>query len=148
MTFAGCGVAEGEITEFFGPELAGHVVVRPVVAAESMQDLYREHDIFLFPSLLEGLPSVLLEAMASGMPVVTTETCGMPDLVEDGRNGLLIPPANAVAIESAVRRLAESRLLREELGAAARETMKRYTWERAGANLEEFFYRVLELDRS
>jgi len=49
MTFAGCGVPPEEIQRFFGAELAGRIVVRPVVAAERMQELYAEHDIFSFP---------------------------------------------------------------------------------------------------
>jgi glycosyltransferase involved in cell wall biosynthesis len=147
MTFAGCGVPEREIAAFFGPDLTRHIAVLPVVPAEAMQELYLEHDIFLFPSLVEGLPSVLLEAMATGMPVITTETCGMPDVVEDEINGLLIPPADAGSIETAVTRLAHSQRLREKLGTAARETMKRHTWERAGEKLEKFLYHILELDR-
>jgi len=143
MTFAGCGVAPEEIQGFFGPELAGRIFVRPVVAAEHVQELYAEHDIFLFPSLMEGLPSVLLEAMASGMPVITTETCGMPDVVENEQNGLLILPADSIAIIRSVERLANSVELRKKLGEAARETMKRYTWERAARQLEELYRRVL-----
>lgn len=81
-----------------------------------MQELYAEHDVFLFPSLMEGLPSVLLEAMATGMPIVTTETCGMPDVVEHEFNGLLVPPANAQAIEGSILRLAHSVELRQKLG--------------------------------
>jgi glycosyltransferase involved in cell wall biosynthesis len=146
MTFAGCGVPPEEIQRFFGTELAGRIIVRPVVAAESMQELYAEHDVFLFPSLMEGLPLVLLEAMATGMPVITTETCGMPDVVENNYNGLLIPPANATAIEEGILRLAGSFELREKLGVAARETMKRYTWERAARQLEALYLHVLDLE--
>ena len=146
MTFAGCAVPSEEIEKFFGKELQGHVVVRPVIAAERMQELYAEHDVLLFPSLMEGLPSVLLEAMATGMPVITTETCGMPDVVEHEYNGLLVAPANAGAIEEAVTRMARSVELRQKLGGAARETMKRYTWERAGAQLEALFLRILGLE--
>jgi glycosyltransferase involved in cell wall biosynthesis len=146
MTFAGCGVSASVIEQFFGAELKDRVVVRPVTAAENMQDLYAEHDVFLFPSLMEGLPVVLLEAMASGMPVITTETCGMPDVVEDEFNGLLIPAGNAAAIEAAIERLASSSELRRKLGEPARETMRRYTWERAGRQLESFYQYILELD--
>jgi len=146
MTFAGCGVPPEEIQRFFGAELAGRISIRPVVAAEQMQELYSEHDVFLFPSLMEGLPSVLLEAMATGMPVITTETCGMPDVVENDYNGLLIPPADARAIEEAILRLAGSVELRGRLGVAARETMKRYTWERAAKQLEALYMHVLELE--
>jgi len=143
MTFAGCACPPETIYEFFGPKLASTVTVQPVIPSESMQDLYAAHDVFLFPSLVEGLPSVLLEAMASGMPVITTETCGMQDIVEDGYNGLLIPAAEAAAIESAVLRLANSPPLRQQLGEMARETLKRYTWERSARLLEELFLRIL-----
>src|SRR5437016_1397083 len=146
MSFAGCGVPPEEIQRFFGTELSGHVIVHPVVAADHMQKLYADHDVFLFPSLMEGLPSVLLEAMATGMSVITTETCGMPDVVENEHNGLLIPPANARAIEEGILRLVGSVELRKKLGVAARETMKRYTWERAAKQLEALYRHVLELE--
>ncbi len=143
MTFAGCGCPPEAIKEFFGPKLAPTVVVQPVVPSGQMQELFASHDIFLFPSLLEGLPSVLLEAMASGMPVITAECCGMPDVVEDGFTGLLVPPADALAIEEAVLRLAASSDLRQRLGQAAQQTMTRYTWERSALMLEKLFRRVI-----
>jgi glycosyltransferase involved in cell wall biosynthesis len=143
LTIAGPATPAEEVMRFFGPKLSAHVEVKPVIAAGSMQELYTEHDIFVFPSLMEGLPSVLLEAMASGMPVITAETCGMPDMVQDGFNGLLVPPADAVALENAIARLAESEELRERLGFAAQESMKRYEWSSAAQKLEELFFRVV-----
>lgn len=143
LTIAGPGAPAEEIMRFFGPELAANIVVKSVIPAGSMQELYAEHDIFVFPSLMEGLPSVLLEAMASGMPVITTETCGMPDIVENNFNGLLIPPADATAIEKAILELAESEETRRRLGRAAQESMKRYTWENAAVQLQDLFRRVL-----
>ena len=148
LTIVGAGVPAEELFGFFGKDLAPHIVVRPVVPWESMQELYAEHDIFIFPSLMEGLPSVLLEAMASGMPVITTETCGMPDAVENNFNGLLIPPADAAALEEAILRLGNSAELRQRLGQAARESMSRYTWERAAGLLEALFRRVLTAEGS
>jgi|SRR5215472_1664480 len=146
ITFAGCGAPAEEIQRFFGAELASRILVRPVTAAEEMQKLYAQHDVFLFPSLMEGLPLVLLEAMAGGMPVITTETCGMPDVVEHEFNGLLVPPANASAIEEGILRLARSVELSQKLGEAARETMRRYTWERAAKRLEALYQHVLALE--
>jgi len=143
MTFAGGGCPPEMIKEFFGPKLASLVVVQPVIPSGQMQELFAAHDIFLFPSLVEGLPSVILEAMASGLPVVTTETCGMPDVVEDGFNGLLVLPADSRAIEEAVLRLAASSDLRKSLGPAAQQSMKRYTWERAAGMLENLFRHVI-----
>ena len=148
MTFAGCGCPPEVIRDFFGPQLASTVVVQPVVPSGNMQGLYAAHDVFLFPSLMEGLPSVLLEAMASGMPVITTETCGMPDVVENGFNGLLVPPADACAIEAAALRLATDPALRRRLGQAAQHSMKRYTWERSAEMLEGFFHHVIAREGS
>jgi glycosyltransferase involved in cell wall biosynthesis len=148
MTFAGCHCSPEIIQRFFGPKLAPVVVVHPVVPADRIQELFASHDVFLFPSLMEGLPGVLLEAMASGMPVITAETCGMPDVVEDGFNGLLVPPAHAGAIVEAVERLAASDELRQRLGQTAQQTMSRYTWERSAIMLESLFRHILRLEGS
>jgi glycosyltransferase involved in cell wall biosynthesis len=148
LTVAGPGAPAEEIMRFFGPELAQHVEVRPVIAAGSMQELYAEHDVFVFPSLMEGLPSVVLEAMANGMPVITAETCGMPDVVQHDVNGLLVPPADATALEIAVARLARSEDLRARLGRAAQASMKRYDWVSAAGELEDLFLRVVRAETS
>jgi len=97
---------------------------------------------------MEGLPSVLLEAMASGMPVITAETCGMPDVVANDWNGLLVTPADAVALENAIARLAASEELRARLGRAAQESMKRYEWASAAVELEALFLRVVRAEAS
>jgi len=144
LTIAGPATPAGDIFEFFGRELTPRIEVRPVTPADSMHTLYLEHDIFVFPSLMEGLPSALLEAMASGMPVITAETCGMPDVVENNFNGLLVPPADSLALEEAIVRLTNSEELRCRLGSAARETMRRYTWTRSALQLERLFRSALE----
>jgi glycosyltransferase involved in cell wall biosynthesis len=143
MTFAGCGCPPEVIRDFFGPKLASTVIVRPVVPSDQVQELLCEHDVFLFPSLLEGLPCILMEAMATAMPVITTETCGMPDVVENGFNGVLIPPGDALAIEQAVLHLAECPELRKRLGQAAQQSMRRYSWERSAEMLEQLFLHVI-----
>jgi len=82
------------------------------------------------------------------MPVITTETCGMPDVVESGFNGLLVAPANAVAIEAAVLRFAADPALRQCLGQAAQHSMKRYTWERSAEMLENFLHHIIAREGS
>jgi len=146
MTFAGCSYPENAIREFFGPKLSSTISVTPVIASERMPELFAAHDVFLFPSLLEGLPTVLLEAMASGMPEITAETCGMQDVVEDDFNGLLVPPGDAGAIEEAVLCLAASPELRQRLGQAAQQTMARYTWERAALKFEKLLGHVIAME--
>ena len=77
-------------------------------------------DLFAMPSLKEGLGVAALEAMASGLPVIASDVGGLREVVEDGRSGIVVPPANARAIASAIERLADSAELRSQMGAAAR----------------------------
>lgn len=137
LTVAGCFTPEEEVKPFFAPEVRERVALIPFVAREEMPGLYAEHDIFVLPSLVEGMPLSLLEAMAAGMPVVTTNTCGMADVVEDGSNGLLTPPADAENLAAGIERLCRSAALRKQLGQEAQRTMRRYTWERVTAQLEQ-----------
>ncbi len=111
-----------------------------------MPQLYADHDIFVFPSLMEGQPVVVLEAMATGMPVITTETCGMVDVIQDGFEGLLVPPANASAIETAILRLVDSPEERARLGKAAQQRMRRHSWDVAARRLAKFFERVIRFN--
>ncbi|HXZ12690.1 MAG TPA: glycosyltransferase family 4 protein [Candidatus Sulfotelmatobacter sp.] len=144
LTIAGAGVEPERLKAFFGDALRDRILVSPVVPADRMPELYAEHDIFVFPSLMEGLPGVLLEAMATGMPAVTAETCGMVDVVQDDVNGLLIPPADGPALESALLRLCTDANLRQRLGAAAQERMRHLTWRAAAGKLERVFARALQ----
>jgi len=136
LTVAGCLCSEDTVRGLFAPEIQSKVKVLPFVQRDGMPQLYSEHDIFVFPSLMEGMPLALLEAMATAMPVVTTETCGMADIVEDGFNGMLVPTANAGKLALAIEQLCDSVELRERIGREAQRTMRRYTWERVTRKLE------------
>ncbi len=107
-----------------------------MVPSGEMPALFAKNDIFVFPSIMEGTPLALQEAMASGMAVVTTETCGMIDLVEHEFNGLMVPPANSAALEDAIWRLSQDPGLRARLGHAAQATMRRFTWSRTVRGVE------------
>lgn len=139
LTVAGSSTEPEVVRRIFDPSLHSQIDVIPFVDAARMPAVYAEHDIFVFPSLMEGMPLALLEAMATGMPVVTTETCGMADVVQDDVNGLLVPPANAQALVEAVLRLAGSVELRRRLGQAAQSTMRHYTWDRIARRVEHVF---------
>jgi glycosyltransferase involved in cell wall biosynthesis len=82
-----------------------------VIAAKSMRELYAEHDIFVFPSLMEG----------------------RPDVMQDSVNGLVVPPADAAALESTIVRLAES------VARTAQEARKQDQWSSATQKLEQLF---------
>jgi glycosyltransferase involved in cell wall biosynthesis len=121
---------------FFTPAVRDRVRVLPFIERSEMPALYAAHDIFVFPSLMEGMPLTLLEAMAAGMPVATTNRCGMADVVENEVNGLLVPSADGEALALAIERLCNSAELRKQLGQNAQETMRRYAWEKVTGKLE------------
>ena len=77
-------------------------------------------DIFLLSSILEGQPLVVVEAMAYGCPIVTTNVGGIPELIQDGVNGLLCPPENPQCLAEKINKLIDNSELREKLGHAAR----------------------------
>jgi len=86
---------------------------------------YAAMDIFVLPSLWEGLPNALLEAMALGLPVVATNVDGVPEAVEHGRSGLLCEPKDSQALFSAIQELLLKPSLRRQLGDAARERVSK-----------------------
>jgi glycosyltransferase involved in cell wall biosynthesis len=137
LTVAGSLTSEREVLNFFAPEVRGHVRVLPFVARNQMPALYTEHDIFVFPSLMEGMPLALLEAMAAGLPVVSTYNSGMADVVEDRFNGLVVADADAPGLANAVEEFCDSVTLRKQLGGEASTTMRRYTWDRIAGRLEK-----------
>jgi colanic acid/amylovoran biosynthesis glycosyltransferase len=79
-------------------------------------------DVFVLASFAEGLPVALMEAMALGVPCVSTTIAAIPELIEDGENGLLVSPSNVQALSGALRRLAEDADFRRKLGQRARVT--------------------------
>ena len=109
-----------------------------------MPNLYATHDIFVLPSLVEGMPLTLLEAMASAMPVVTTNTCGMADVIENGVNGILVPPADSLQLAAAIESLCMSMELRKTLGSAAQHTARRHTWAAVTRELEHVLRTAVE----
>ncbi|MCL6607006.1 MAG: glycosyltransferase family 4 protein [Geminicoccaceae bacterium] len=92
-------------------------------------ELMQAADLFALPARIaadgdrDGLPNVLLEAMATGLPVLSTPVSAIPEAVEDGRTGLLVPPDDPAALAAAIERLARDPLLRQHLGGAGRETV-------------------------
>ncbi|ALA58221.1 glycosyltransferase family 4 protein [Nitrospira moscoviensis] len=78
---------------------------RFVGATEAVADFYAAADVVVLPSLSEGFPFVILEALAMGKPVVATRVNGVPEIIEDGRTGLLVPPRDAPALEQAIARV-------------------------------------------
>lgn len=93
---------------------------------------FKQASIFVFPSLFEGFALVLLEAMAAGLPIITTPNTAGPDLIEHGREGLIVPAGDANALEHAMFSVGSEPHRAAAMGRAAHEKAKRYTWGRYG----------------
>ncbi len=112
------------------------------VGAVGQDDILRWYewaDVFCLPSFAEGVPVVLMEAMATGLPVVTTTIAGIPELVQDGHSGLLVPPGRVDALVAAWRRCEDS-VVRGRLGGAGRSTVaSAFEVRRSAAQLRDHF---------
>jgi glycosyltransferase involved in cell wall biosynthesis len=89
-----------------------------------MASYYADADVFCLPSFAEGVPVVLMEAMATGRPVIATRITGIPELIEDGVSGLLVAPGSLDQLVAALETLAASRELREQMGLAGRHKVE------------------------
>jgi phosphatidyl-myo-inositol dimannoside synthase len=110
-------------------------------------------DVVAVPSVVDragnvdGLPNALLEGLASGRAVLATRVAGIPDVVEDGVNGLLVPPGDVAALAGALRRLAAEPETRERLGREARRRAEvRLSWRTAAQAFEESYAQAAALD--
>jgi glycosyltransferase involved in cell wall biosynthesis len=117
-----------------------------------IRDALRCADIVAVPSVVDsngnvdGLPNALLEAMASGKAVVASRVAGLPDVVRDGVEGVLVPPGNPASIRAALLGLAANAALRTELGEGAATRVRReLTWERVATTLEESYVQAQTL---
>ncbi|NHM28354.1 glycosyltransferase family 4 protein [Desulfofundulus sp. TPOSR] len=101
-------------------------------------------DIFVLPSITEGLPLTILEAMAAGKPVVATRVGGLPEAVIDGETGFLVPPRNPQALARALVRLLSERRKAEEMGQKGRQrVMEHFTVEAMVRKIEEEYKSAL-----
>ncbi len=106
--------------------------------------IYKESDILLLTSDWEGTPNVVLEAMASGVPVVATNVGDVPEIIEDGRTGFLVEPDDTAAIIDATARLIQDFSLRRKIGTQARaHIMEHYSLSRLPQYLYDLYARVL-----
>jgi len=111
---------------------------------ERLAPLYEAMDVYALSSRREGLPNVVLEAMAFQTPVVATRVAGVPNLIEDGVNGLLTPLEDVDALAAAVARILDDRQLSERLARAARQTVvERFSFSRRMAKVAAIYDSVL-----
>ncbi len=120
--------------------IAEHVQFLGCVPREEMPKVYQDADLFVLPSQNEGMSIALLEAMASALPVVVSQTGGTDELVIDSINGLVVEWADVGALAGAIERLAVNSNLRTQMGSLNREIALEYSW-------NEYMWRNIELMR-
>jgi glycosyltransferase involved in cell wall biosynthesis len=120
-TVVGDGPARGAL-ESLARELGvdGHITFAGAVGQDVIRRYYRQADVFCMSSFAEGIPVVLMEAMAMEVPAVAPRIMGIPELIDHGSDGLLVPPGRHDALADALAELLESPARREAIGRAAR----------------------------
>jgi phenylacetate-CoA ligase len=139
LTMAGDGEMEHELRERIksegiqGVDLVGHI------PAERLRQLYNGADIFISTTNYDNQPRSVLEAMACGLPVISTNVGGVPFLIEDGTNGLLVSAGDAPAMAAAAEALLSAPVLVQALSLAGRKTATSHGWDSCGIKWAEAF---------
>ena len=116
------------------------VTLEGSVNQDRIRDYYRQADIFVLPSFAEGIPVVLMEAMAMEVPCVSTFVAGIPELIRNEIDGILVPPSDDQALADAIGRLIDDPALRRRLGTAGRSrVIEKYDLDRNIARLADIF---------
>src|SRR5262249_44804213 len=107
------------------------------VRGKDKRDVLAASDLLMVPSRLEGFPTVILEGMAAGLPIVATRVGGIPERLTDGENALLCPPNDVRALAVAIERLRADEVLRNRLAAAGPVMAAEHDWRMVGPLLAE-----------
>ena len=111
---------------------------------DEMMKVRLASDIYILPSYAEGLPIGLLEAMAAGLPVVSTKVGSIPELIEEEKNGFLIEPGDYVTLAERIVQLAKDQKLRQTIGERNIEKVKKsYSLERAVQDLNDIYFKLV-----
>lgn len=114
------------------------------VGQDRIREHYRRADVFCLPSLGEGIPVVLMEALATGLPAIASNTMGIPELVEHGVTGLLVPAGRPDELADGIERLAGDPSLRRRLGdAGRRKVIEDYSLDQGVDQLRDAFVELL-----
>lgn len=129
-----CHVAGPPLVDLRAPLFEGPTYLGQIPRSQ-IQNEFRHADVFVLPTLAEGMALVHLEAMACGIPVITTPNCG--SVVRDGVEGFIVPIRDSQTLSDRISMLLTDRELRARMGRAARERAREFTWQRYGDRLLE-----------
>ena len=144
LTIAGSGPHANYLKQLVEELGLAHVVrFAGRLDRDAMAALYRSADIVLNPSLADNMPNSVLESLASGVPVVTTNVGGVPYIVQDGVTALLVPPADPQAMAAACLKILQSDDLWRQLSDAGLAEVQRYTWARVAPLLANVYRQAI-----
>lgn len=123
-------------------KLGGMVTFTGHYFFEEIAPRYQQADVFVFPSLNEGMSNNMLEAMASGLPIIMTPTGGAEELVEDGKNGFLVAFKNSQDIADKIEKLIANPELVERMGKRSREIAERMSWKNVASQYFDLYKKV------
>ncbi len=144
LTVAGSGPQRAELEELVVELGLGDAVqFTGRLDRQALAELLRSADVLLNPSLADNMPNSLLEALATGVPVVSTHVGGVPFMVEHGRSAWLVPPQDPAALAAAVQELFDNDALRQSLRATGLLEAQRYTWQQVAPRLAEAYRQAM-----
>ncbi len=147
LTLAGKGDQEEELREYAKHlGLDDDIAFLGFVEHDDLADLYKKHDVFILPSLNEGMSNALLEAMASGLAIITTDTGGIREIIEEDSDVFFVPMHDAGAIAASVHHLADWDLL-SCMQAASRRIAEKMSWKDVADAYMDTYIRVIRGDR-
>jgi glycosyltransferase involved in cell wall biosynthesis len=111
------------------------------IESEKMPDVYRQHDMFVSASMQEGMSNAMLEAMASGLPIITTRCEGVEELISD--NGVVVGTDSAESLAEAINNLAENKQAHGTMCALARRRAENFGWDKVADGYVKLYQRVL-----
>lgn len=143
LTAVGGGALEAQLRRMLDEKnLRGAVTLVGRRGSEQMPETYRGQDVFVSASAQEGMSNAMLEAMASGLPIVTTRCEGVDELIGD--NGIVVNAPDPAELAKAIRTLAENPSLRKTMAAAARTRASLFSWSCAADQYIEQYRKILE----
>jgi glycosyltransferase involved in cell wall biosynthesis len=141
LRLVGSGPDETSLREHAARSAArGRVIFEGAINQDCIREFYATADAFCLPSFAEGLPVVLMEAMAMEVPCVTTQIAGIPELIRDGVDGLLVAPSDTDALAAVLARLMDDPQLRRQIGKSGRaRVVEHYDLRRSVERLAQIF---------
>lgn len=126
----------------------GQTEIYDWVGPDERDKLLRRADAFILPSYNEGLPMAMLEAIGYGLPPIVTPVGGIPEVIKDGVNGLLVEPGDKEAISAAITRLVDNAEQRASMGIAARKTAEDYDIKKYIKTIESLYQELISNNAS